>query len=39
LVVWFHDAAIDFAFPLDNVAHDDEPTSAIEELHHVFYVG
>jgi len=34
-VRWFWEAAIDFAFPPDNVADEDEPKSAIEELHYV----
>jgi|Marorgknorr_s2lv_3_1036020.scaffolds.fasta_scaffold152606_1 hypothetical protein len=39
LILWFHNAAIDFAYPPDNVADDDEPKSAVEELHHVFFVS
>ena len=33
-VCWFWEAAMDFAFPPDNVADEDEPKSAIEELPH-----
>jgi len=39
LIVEFCDSAIDFAYPPDNVPDEDEPKSAIEELHHVFFVS
>jgi len=39
LIVEFCDSAIDFAFPPDNVPDEDEPKSAIQELHHVFFVS
>jgi hypothetical protein len=40
LIVEFCDSAIDFAYPPGNVPDaDDEPKSAVEELHHVFFVS
>jgi len=39
LIVEFCDSAIHFAYPPDNVPDEDEPKSAIDELHHVFFVS